>query len=570
MGGACQKCNITFAEPEAMSPPGRRSSKQRPPPRCSTSPRRPESPGRAEGTQHQSKHDGQYRASLRVKNGGFALKNFAATNSGKIDDFFKLDKQLGEGGFGTVRRGTDVRTGLDCAVKSIKKAAVTEEVRLKEEIEIMRLLDHPNIIRFHESFEDPRFIYLVLELCEGGELFDHIASSGIFTESIAAAYVRQMMLALNYLHQNRIMHRDLKPENFLLGSKTKARGSLQLLKLIDFGLSKRFQPGVPARTKAGTPHYVAPEVLAGRYDEKSDVWSIGVITYIMLSGGQPFTGKAIDDVLQQVKQANASFDSGAWRGISADAKNFVKSLLQKAPSTRPAAAQTLQHNWLQDALTGGPGSPRLPGEGAGTRVSQLEISGLQAFGRMHKLKRAALTVMATQLTEERIVNLRAMFLQMDRNSDGTLSLKELKAGLQQAGVRCPRNLEKMLEEADTDGSGVVDYTEFLAATMDKKLYHQESAVWVAFKKFDLDNSGCIDKNELAKVLGDGTLMEAMHLSDESKSNLERIFAQVDVNGDGLIDFDEFFVMLRSAEQGSAGNVGDGAVGSANRIGIASS
>lgn len=512
-------------------------------------------------------HEGQYRASLQVKDGGFALKNFAATNTGKIEDYFTLDKQLGEGGFGTVKRGKDQRTGAVSAVKTIKKDAVPEVARLHEEIEIMRLLDHPNILRFRESFEDRKYLYLVLELCEGGELFDHIATSGCFTELIAAACVKQMTLALNYLHQNRIMHRDLKPENWLLGAKPKKRGSLELLKLIDFGLARRFQPGVPARTKAGTPNYIAPEVLTGRYDEKSDVWSLGVITYVMLSGSQPFVGKTQDDVLAQVKAAVVPMDSRAWTNISANAKGAVKNMLQKGPSGRPSCAQVLQLPWL-DKVDANPVTSE------NDAVSALEVSGLKDFGRMHKMKRAALTVMASQLSDERIVGLRAMFQQMDANNDGTLSLVEIKAGLQKNGVACPPNLEKMLQEADTDGSGVVDYTEFLAATMDKKVYSQESAVWMAFKKFDLDDSGQIDKNELSKVLGDGGLIEAMRLNDEAKENLESIFNQVDVNGDGLIDFDEFFQMLRAAEQSGPGasfeGNGAGKSGGDKSIGIASS
>merc|ERR1719223_2140829 len=190
--------------------------------------------------------------------------------------------------------------------------------QFREEMAIMKLLDHPNIVRLFETFEDARNVYLVLEICTGGELFDRIVADGRFTEQVAARVVQQMLRAINYMHQNYIMHRDLKPENWLLA--TDAEIMATDLKLIDFGLSKRFVPGEFASTKAGTPYYVAPEVLEGRYAEKSDIWSIGVIMYIMLCGAPPFSGNDTEAVLESVKIAKPEFEKKDWKGISQEAK----------------------------------------------------------------------------------------------------------------------------------------------------------------------------------------------------------------------------------------------------------
>jgi len=483
-------------------------------------------------------HEGQHRANLQIKGGGFGLKNFAASNAGKIEEFFTWQKKIGEGGFGTVKSAKDKRTGAIRAVKSVSKDS-SEAEHLREEMDIMRLLDHPNIVRFYECFEDKRYIYMILELCEGGELLDRIMAAGSFSEALAAKSVRQMFLAVNYLHQNHIMHRDLKPENWLLSSRDEVGKTP--LKLIDFGISRRFKPGVPVRTKAGTPNYLAPEVLSGRYDEKADVWSTGVVAYILLSGHHPFNGGTPDDVLKQVKAANYSTDGGPWKAVSGDAKSLVKSCMAKYPANRVSATQALEDQWIKDCedLDDADG------------IGSLELSGLKTFSRMNHLKKAAVTVVATQLTSEKIEKLRGMFMQMDSNSDGTLSISELKDGLEWSGVASPANLDALLKEADTDGSGVVDYTEFLAATMDKKLYHQEDVVWTAFKKFDLNGSGSIDRQELAKVLGDEGVAEALHLPDAGGGDTEQlladIFAAVDSNGDGLIDFDEFLKMMRQHE-----------------------
>lgn len=485
-------------------------------------------------------HEGQHRARLQVKEGGFGLKNFAASNAGKIDDFFVIQKKIGEGGFGTVKSAKDKRIGALRAVKSVSKDS-SEAEHLNEEMDIMRLLDHPNIVRFYECFEDKRYVYMILELCEGGELLERIMEAGSFSEALAAKCVRQMFLAVNYLHQNHIMHRDLKPENWLLSSRDEVGKTP--LKLIDFGISRRFKPGVPVRTKAGTPNYLAPEVLSGRYDEKADVWSTGVVTFILLSGTHPFSGRTPDDVLKQVKAANYTTEGGPWKAVSGDAKALVRACMSKYPTNRVSATQALEDHWVKDC------DDIDDSDGIGI----LELSGLKTFSRMNHLKKAAVTVVATQLTSEKIEKLRGMFMQMDNNSDGTLSMKELKAGLEWSGVACPADLDTLLAEADTDGSGVVDYTEFLAATMDKKLYHQEDVVWTAFKKFDLNGSGTIDRQELAKVLGDETVADVLHLGNgdagagDNQQLLTDIFTAVDSNGDGLIDFDEFLRMMREHE-----------------------
>lgn len=482
-------------------------------------------------------HEGQHRANLEVKAGGFALKNFACSNPGKIEDFYDVDKRIGEGAFGTVRKAMCKHTKIKRAVKSIQKSATQEMKKLKEEIEIIRLLDHPNIVRLFESFEDRKTVYLVLELCDGGELFERIVQAGTFTENVAAFCVRQMLLAINYLHQNLIIHRDLKPENWLVVSSDAVEKST--LKLIDFGISKRLKPGEWASTKAGTPNYVAPEVFSGRYNEKVDVWSSGVIAYIMLCGSQPFTGKNAPEILKAVKNGKVSMEEKPWRKISSEAKGLVKCLLQKDIRVRPSSAQALAHVWLAEAhgdVTAG-----------AQEVSLIEVDQLRAFSHMNKMKKAVLTIMATNLTDERIESMRAMFMGMDKNSDGTISILELKEGLRLAGVKIPRDLQKIIEAVDTDGSGVLDYTEFLAATMDKKVYDQEAVVWQAFSKFDIDGSGAISIKELRKVLGDDQVCDNLHMSGHQDRVME-LFKQVDTNGNGLIEFDEFLAMVRAHEE----------------------
>jgi len=498
-------------------------------------------------------HEGQCRSALQVKGGGFTMGNFAI-NPGKIEDFYEIEKKIvGEGGFGAVRRAKDLRSGGFRAVKSIAKSAVKDEGQLREEVEIMRLLDHPNIVRLTDSFEDLRRLYLVLELCDGGELFDKICDAGFLTEAAASRIVQQMLLAMNYLHQNRISHRDLKPENWLLAADEPIEKAK--LKLIDFGISKRFSPGQEMKTMLGTPNYLAPEVLLSKYTEKADIWSIGIIAYIMLSGQQPFSGNANSEILAQVKAAKIDLESGQWYYISSEAKSVMRLLLEKDPGKRPAAVTALQHSWLQPSS-----SADLAAPGGSKNKATIEMSSLKAFSQMNQLKKASLNVIAAQLPESKIRNMEEWFKSMDANKDGTLSIAELKAGMKLLGVNIPGNLDDLINSVDTDGSGVIDYTEFLAVTMDKKLYHQEDVVWAAFKRFDQDQSGTIDRKELANVLND-EVKDAFNI--EEATVVSDVFNQVDTNGDGQIDFDEFFQMMRTAGQtAGAGNnnIGLGAQG----------
>merc|ERR1740138_1913599 len=266
-------------------------------------------------------------------------------NTGKITEFYDLEKKkLGEGSYGSVCKGKNKASGSIRAVKTISKSQMKNIERFKQEIAIMKMMDHPNIIKLYESFEDHRSIYLVMELCSGGELFDRIIESGHFTEVQAAILMQQIVRAIYYMHESHTCHRDLKPENFLF--MTKEPIDKNLLKIIDFGLSCQFTLGQVLTTKAGTPYYVAPQVLAGKYDQLSDLWSCGVIMYVMLCGYPPFFGETDAEVLSKVRLGNFSFNAADWKNVSEDAKALIRMLLKMNPRDRYTAEQALNHMWV--------------------------------------------------------------------------------------------------------------------------------------------------------------------------------------------------------------------------------
>lgn len=353
-----------------------------------------------------------------VGEGGFDHSALIIDNPGNIDHFYKVEKtKIGEGAFGAVRRAISTHTGVERAVKSMPKAQMMHLDRFRLEIAIMKTMDHPNIIKLFESFEDARYIYLVLELCSGGDLFDRIIDAGHFTESQAATVMQHLFRALFYMHQNHIAHRDLKPENFLFMTKDPIEHSC--LKVIDFGLACQFRSEQMLRTRAGTPFYVAPEVLNGAYNELADTWSLGAIMYVLLSGYPPFSGDNDEEILNKVKNGGFTFPPKEWNLISSDAKSLITELLKMDPSERFTARQALNHVWIRDQAP----------QASNTPIEQGLLSNLKDFRNQNKLKKAALHVIASHLGETDVSALRDAFVALDDNGDGLLTAAELRDGL---------------------------------------------------------------------------------------------------------------------------------------------
>ncbi|CAE8623275.1 unnamed protein product [Polarella glacialis] len=450
----------------------------------------------------------------------------------KLQDCYTVDKKkLGEGSYGTVSMCSHKDTKVDRAVKSIAKKDIKQKERFQQEIDLMKLLDHPNIIKLYETFEDRKNIYLVMELCTGGELFDRIIELQSFTEVQAAIVMKQILGGISYMHASKICHRDLKPENFLFTNKDPIEKST--LKIIDFGLASKFKEGGVLSTKAGTPYYVAPQVLAGAYNQSADLWSCGVIMFVLLVGYPPFHGETDNEVLAKVKSGRFHFEAADWKNVSEDAKYLIRQLLKMNPPERYTAEQALNHTWVVEKAPRALNAP----------LSAGLVANLQGFRSKNKLKKAALHVIASQMSDAQIKSLRDIFMSLDSDGDGLLTAKELTDGMNKAGfTEIPADFAAILKDVDSNGSGVIDYTEFLAATLDKKAYIQEDVVWAAFRVFDRDGNGKISKQELEQVLNDGEVA-ALAVRD-----IAELLQEVDKNGDGEIDFDEFFTMMRNERQ----------------------
>lgn len=461
---------------------------------------------------------------------GGGLGNLTASVLGRetenVRDLYDLGKELGRGQFGVTYLATEKKTGEQYACKSIakRKLVTKEDVEdIKREVAIMHhLAGHPNVVKLKEAYEDKQSIHIVMELCAGGELFDRIIARGHYSERAAANLIRTIVQVVEYCHDLGVMHRDLKPENFLLSNKKEDA----MLKTTDFGLSMFFKPGDVFTDIVGSAYYVAPEVLRRHYGVEADVWSCGVILYILLCGVPPFWAENEQGIFDAVLRGHIDFDSDPWPRISTSAKDLVRKMLRQDVKQRLTAREVLNHPWV-----------KVDGDAPDVPMDPAVLTRLKQFSAMNKMKKLALRVIAKNLTEEEIMGLKQLFKAMDTDNSGAISYQELKEGLKKHGSNLPEaQIKQLMEAADVDNSGTIDYEEFITATVHLNKVEKEEHIYEAFRHFDTDNSGYITVDELKAALSDEHNIQP--------GDVEEIIAEVDTDNDGKINYEEFSAMMR--------------------------
>lgn len=263
----------------------------------------------------------------------------ASSRKNPIETNYDVLETIGKGGFGEVKKVRHKELDIIRALKIINKNKyhTAAEIKLiKNEINNMKAVDHPNIVKLFEFFEDDQNMFIIAEYCQGMPLFDAIAKKKVFSENEAASIMQQLLSAINHCHQRKIVHRDIKPENILVEQSSLEKNNFTL-KIIDFGISTVFNKNKKLTLSIGTPFYVAPEVLEQRYGEKCDVWSSGVILYILLCGYPPFSGRTPNDIYKKILKGQVYFNSMEWSSVSKLAKDLIKKMLQKLEKNRLSA-----------------------------------------------------------------------------------------------------------------------------------------------------------------------------------------------------------------------------------------
>ncbi|KAL1809901.1 hypothetical protein ACET3Z_026891 [Daucus carota] len=421
--------------------------------------------------------------------------------SKKFGSKFEVGEEVGRGHFGYTCRAKFKKgefKGQDVAVKVIPKAKMTTAIAIEDvrrEVKILRALTgHNNLVQFYDAFEDHTNVYVVMELCEGGELLDRILSrGGKYTEDDAKAVMIQILNVVAFCHLQGVVHRDLKPENFLFKSKDED----SQLKAIDFGLSDYVKPDERLNDIVGSAYYVAPEVLHRSYSTEADVWSIGVISYILLCGSRPFWARTESGIFRAVLKANLSFDEPPWPSVSSEAKDFVKRLLNKDPRKRMTAAQALCHSWIKNS-----NDIKFP-------LDILVFKLMKVYMRSSPLRKAALRALSKTLTVDELFYLKEQFVLLEPTKNGTISLENIKQALMRNSTDAMKDSRvlDLLVSLNALQYRRMDFEEFCAAALSvhqlEALDRWEQHARCAYDLFEKDGNRAIMIEELASELGLG-------------------------------------------------------------------
>lgn len=469
-------------------------------------------------------------------------KEETTTSFTDIRKIYKFDpKIIGSGHFGTVRLASlFTNPTKKFAVKTIFKEKVKKDLHLlRRELEILKTLDHPNIVKFYEVYQDEKFFHLVMEYCSGGELLKRIMDQKQLKEQEAASIMKKIFSATKYLHERGICHRDLKPENFLFSQKGKGAE----IKIIDFGLSKQYdvanseadQAFRELKTVVGTALYVAPEVLKGKYDYRCDNWSLGVVTYVLLSGNPPFFGSNNKEIFAKVMKGKYFFTGPEWKNVSKKAKDFISKLICVDVNKRMSSEQALSHSFLNNI--------QLTEHEEVIKVIEPKIINMiKNFRGSSILKKEVMRVIVNNLTENEIKNLREAFRLIDKDNSGMISIEELKKVMQDLGhYHYEEDLQGIMQTFNEEtGEEEINYSEFIAAILDKKVYLNREKLYTVFKHFDIDNSNFITKENLKEVMARG----GRKITTEA---LENWLNEIDLKKNGKLSFEEFYEMMKNEE-----------------------
>jgi len=453
------------------------------------------------------------------------------------EDYKKLNF-LGEGSFASVYKVQNKFTDVICAMKVINKTfscTIEDENEILNEINILRTMDHPGILKIFEFYSSKQNYSIVTELCPGGELFQQIIDKGPFTEKYSAYVMYQIFSAVNYCHKMHIVHRDLKPENILIVGKD--REGLPTIKICDFGTSKMFEKGAVQRKLVGSSYYIAPEVLKKHYNEKCDVWSCGVIMYILLSARPPFGGEDDNEIMERVSTGKYDLESPPFNKLSKNSLDLIKRLLTMDPDQRISAEQALNHPWFKEFK-----SQEIYNRINDNDTMKTLVENLKKYKRTSIIQETALAYLVHHFPQIKdVVNSCKLFNQIDKSGDGKITKAELLRGLSERykSDTLEADVEEIYKNLDMDNNGYIGYEEFVRAAVSKEYFVKDNVLRFAFRYFDKDGSGEITFDEIEALF-------SQSISDKTKvhETLVNIIKEVDKNNDGKINFDEFSKVMK--------------------------
>ena len=481
-------------------------------------------------------------------------ESFVTIIEGDITQFYEVQKKIGEGAYGKIYKVRNKQSGDIRAMKQVTKSKIQDMGKFQTEIKILSMLDHPNIVRLFEVIEDDKYYNLLEELCTGGELLTRAQKTELKEKDIARIFY-QIISGVAYIHGMGIAHRDLKLENILFSTEN----PMSPIKIIDFGFSvfmdknneklkedkkdKDNENTDPKKfgfkrlkSKVGTLYYISPEIIKGNYDEKCDIWACGVILYILLAGYPPFSGNTDKEVYNLITNLKYDFDKERWKNISKYAKELIKNMLTPAKN-RFSAKQVLASKWFEIKLK----------DNIDENINNiLDYRRINKYKNYNKLKKAILTFIASRLSCEESNKLREIFLNMDEDKNGYISFEDFRKYVINEYdiddlIENEEELKKGFEGVDIDHNNQIDYTEFLAANLDEKIFLKNEKLKEAFRIFDINDNGVIKRDDIIRVLKLEKLENKNELAD-------KIIEENDYDKDGKINFLDFVKIMKNNEE----------------------
>ena len=448
-------------------------------------------------------------------------------------------KRLGEGSFGEVWQVRHKLLGKDFALKIIEKSPYSNTKQIINEINILKTLDHPNILKILEFHLDKDKFYIVTDYCPEGELFNEIQKKTKFTERETSFVIYQILQSVRYCHKMRVLHRDIKPENIMITNR-EANGLLHV-KLIDFGTAKIFEEGNKQKAIVGSSYYIAPEVIRGKYGEECDLWSVGVIMYLMLVGFPPFNGDEDEDILRAISIGKYDTTSPEFTSLSANAKDLITKLLKFNPSERITAQDALSHPWFQTSEF----TTIYRVNTINVNEAKNMIRNLEYYKSDNIIRCAVLAYLVHQNTNDKqCIKASYLFNEIDLNKDGKLEQNELESAFIKyydlTPIQAKKKAQAIFLNIDTDNNGFIESEEFIRACLNPNTFTSKNYLLAAFNYFDDDKNGSISVSEVESKF----YQTVKNQNENTKMQLRRMFDQIDVNKDGEISFEEFSSMIK--------------------------
>lgn len=469
---------------------------------------------------------------------------FIRQTDGLITQDYEVIKKIGEGASAKVYKVKEKSTGFIRAMKQVEKSKLPDVKYFETEIKILTLLDHPNIVRLFEVFEDQKNFYLIMELCTGGNLLTKM-NNNKYKEKKAAIIMEQIVSAIAYCHERGICHRDLKPQNILFCDES----SNSQIKVVDFGIGKIFDPSLAnlqseinnsennhklkkMDSTIGTMYFFSPEVIKGSYNEKCDIWSLGIILYFMLCGYPPFSGENDNQLIQNILNGKLNFPKTEWKNISDSAKDLISKMLCPEKK-RLSAKEIMNQKWFKSKL-----------KNQKINLISFDFTKLNNYKNFNTFKKCVLLFLASRLNPEQYNEIGEIFRKIDECKNGTINFDDFKNFIinnqdqEIMGGELDEEIKKKFFEIDIDKNNKIDFTEFLAANMDSSSYKDKDKLRYAFDSFDVDKNGIITYEDIVNIL------KIENLFDAKKLALELIEPN-DINKDGKVDFDEFCKLMEN-------------------------